>query len=313
MGASLTCMHVYMYQNARARTHTHNHTLHTAYTHTHTCMHSQVAQPGRLLFSKPLNPSSPSFAPKFSPAKTHSTVASTVSSSIEAPPLSQEDEDAWLGDEEEVGVCVCVRACVCMYTHKTHMHTFYLNAYQHTRTHTRQTHTHTHMASRWRREGQGSSVAMRAQRRERSLALQTTVTFSRYARVYFSGYAPWCLCVERASSKQDTTRCIGLTCCTPSLVAVWSAAIFQGTLDYIFVRQSTQSASRLRVLRCFLYTKRARAHTHTHTHVSRLTFVTIHARASYSCIHTCLHACIDTCIQTNVHTCWQVPVDDLRG
>ena len=116
----------------RARTHTHIITPYTQHTHTNACMHSQVAQPGRLLFSKPLNPSSPSFAPKFSPAKTHSTVASTVSSSIEAPPLSQEDEDAWLGDEEEVGVCVCVRACVCMYTHKTHMHTFYLHASQHT-------------------------------------------------------------------------------------------------------------------------------------------------------------------------------------
>ena len=169
------------------------------------------------------------------------------------------------------------------------------------------------MASRWRREGQGSSVAMRAQRRERSLALQTTVTFSRYARVYFSGHAPWCLCVERASSKQDTTRCIGLTCCTPSLVAVWSAAIFQGTLDYIFVRQSTQSASRLRVLRCFLYTKRARAHTHTHTHTYQdsrsLQYTREHRTAAY--IHAYMHA--DTFIQTNVNTCWQVPVDDLRG
>ena len=199
-------------------------------------------------------------------------------------------------------MCVCVCVCVCTHIRRTcipfiFMHTSTMNTHTHTHTHTRthtrqtHTHTHTHMASRWRREGQGSSVAMRAQRRERSLALQTTVTFSRYARVYFSGYAPWCLCVERASSKQDTTRCIGLTCCTLSLVAVWSAAIVQGTLDYIFVRQSTQSASRLRVLRCFLYTKRARAHTHTHTLVSRLTFVTIHARASYSCIHTCLHAC----------------------
>ena len=107
------CMHVYMYPNARA--HTHTITPYTQHTHTNACMHSQVAQPGRLLFSKPLNPSSPSFAPKFSPAKTHSTVASTVSSSIEAPPLSQEDEDAWLGDDEEVGVCVCV--CVCVYVH----------------------------------------------------------------------------------------------------------------------------------------------------------------------------------------------------
>ena len=115
----LACMCTCIKTRARARAHTHTHTItpYTQHTHTHThaCMHSQVAQPGRLLFSKPLNPSSPSFAPKFSPAKTHSTVASTVLSSIEAPPLSQEDEDAWLGDDEEVGVCVSV--CVCVYVH----------------------------------------------------------------------------------------------------------------------------------------------------------------------------------------------------
>ena len=160
------------------------------------------------------------------------------------------------------------------------------------------THTHTHMASRWRREGQGSSVATRAQRRERSLALQTTVTFSRYARVYFSGHAPWCLCVERASSKQDTTRCIGLTCCTLSLVAVWSAAIVQGTLDYIFVRQSTQSASRLRVLRCFLHTKRARAHTHTRIK----THVRYNTRESIVQLHTYVLTCMHRYMYTNKRT-----------